>query len=225
VVRDNFTILCHAESKYQPAAKRSPDLGFFMCVTPPAEPGGETTLVDGIAFLDRLPAALRRRFETGIIYEMYWEKERWQSDFAIEDVQSLEAWLANIPGVRFTIHGEALHLFSSKAAITRSLRGDPVFATGILAHLPHLAHPEYLDKKVYTKPSNRVYFGDGEELSDKYINIMIDIQDALAYYHRWEANDVLMIDNTRYLHGRTMTQRPCERVLVSRFGWLNGACR
>jgi len=221
VVSKNFTILSHTEGTFQPHVKRPPELCFFMCVTPPAEPGGETTLLDGIAFLDRLPAALRKRFEdTGLTYEMYWEKERWQNEFAIEDTQSMKAWLASVPGVRFTIHGDELHLFYTTKAITRSRRGDPVFATGLLAHLPRIVHPKYCDKKVYTKPSNRVYFGDGEELPDGVINELIDIQDSLAYPHRWQAQDTLVIDNTRTLHGRTMTERDCERVLVSRFGWL-----
>jgi len=34
----------------------------------------------------------------------------------------------------------------------------------------------------------------------------------------FQSGDILIIDNTRYMHGREMTTTPCTRVLVSRFG-------
>ncbi len=194
---------------------------FFMCTTPPVEPGGETILIDGIEFLERLSPSLRDRFKnSGLTYEMYWEQERWQQEFSIENIDALNALLNKIPRVRLTIQNGALHLFYSTGAITKDRNDNEVFAVALFGHLPRITHPRYLDKKVHAKPSNRVYFSDGEELSDEIINELIDIHDTLAYPHRWEAKDVLLIDNTRYMHGRTMTQRPCERIIASRFGWL-----
>ncbi|MFC1778089.1 TauD/TfdA family dioxygenase [Pseudomonadota bacterium] len=54
VFRSNFSLLAHSEGTYRPWPL-PPDLCFFCCITPPSEAGGETTLVDGIAFYDRLP--------------------------------------------------------------------------------------------------------------------------------------------------------------------------
>jgi alpha-ketoglutarate-dependent taurine dioxygenase len=220
VFQNNYSLLGHTEGTYKPYPA-PPEICFFMCVTPPVEPGGETTVVDGVEFLNRLPASLRRRFEdSGLTYEMYWEKERWQNEFEVENIRELEALLASLSNVRYAVHGDALHLFYTRQAIQQSRQGDRVFATALLAHLPHIAHPLYYDKKAYCKPSNRVFFGDGEELTDETVNELIDIHDSLAYPHRWAAQDVLVLDNTRYLHGRTMTARDCARVLVSRFGWF-----
>ena len=217
----NFTILSHTEGAFQPKDRRQPDMCFFMCLMPPECEGGETTLADGAAFLQALPEAMRQRFlQHGVTYEMQWGKERWQPEFAVEDAQALQQWLSARNDVRFSMEGDELHLFYTTAAITRSHWGQQVFATGMLAHLPRITHPRYLDKRVHVKPTNRVYFGDGTELTDEEINTLIDIQDGLAYRHRWQQGDVIVIDNTRCLHGRVMTQRDCPRTLASRFGWL-----
>ena len=220
VVRDNLAIMGHTEGTFRPYPP-SPGVCFFMCSVPPDEAGGETLLIDGIKFLQHLPKTIRNRFKkVGITYEMYWEQERWQQEFSINDMCAIDTLLTHIPGVKFNFQNCALHLFYNTAAITKDRNGNDVFAVAILAHLPRINHTNYIDKAVHTKPSNRVYFGDGEELSDGVINELIDIHDTLVYPHRWMAHDVLLIDNTRYMHGRTMTQHPCERIITSRFGWL-----
>jgi alpha-ketoglutarate-dependent taurine dioxygenase len=220
VFRDNYSLLGHTEGTYKPHPA-PPEICFFMCVTPPDERGGETTAVDGIEFLRRLPPDLRRRFEEeGITYEMTWDRQRWQDEFEIDDVNELKALLDNLPTVRYTLQGEELNLFYTTKAVKNSRQGDPVFATALLAHLPRIAHPGYADKKGYAKPSNRVFFGGGEEIPDETVSALIDIHDSLAYPHVWQAQDALVLDNTRYLHGRTTTERDCVRVLVSRFGWF-----
>jgi alpha-ketoglutarate-dependent taurine dioxygenase len=223
VFGNNYSLLGHTEGTYK-AYPAAPEMCFFMCVTPPAELGGETTLIDGMEFYRCIPEALRLRFEEqGITYEMTWERERWQNEFGIELIEELEALLSGIKGTRYSMNGDELHLFYSTQAITRSRRGDLVFANAMLAHLPHITHSQYVGQNAYCKPSNRVYWGNGDVIADEVLNTLIDIHDSIAYPHRWQANDVLVIDNTRYLHGRTMTLRDCDRVLISRFGWLKKA--
>jgi alpha-ketoglutarate-dependent taurine dioxygenase len=221
VFPDNYTLLGHTEGSYRPNGN-APDVCFFMCVTPPDELGGDTTLADGIEFLAQLPQELKERFlESGITYEMHWEKERWQNEFFVANAQELQAFFSSTKCVKFTLdEKEVLHLLYTTEAITKSRIGQDVFAPAILAHLPRITHPEYLNKVTYSKPSNRVYFGDGEEISDRIINQLIDIYDSILYPHRWHGKDVLVIDNTRYLHGRTMTENDCDRKLISRFGQL-----
>ena len=47
------------------------------------------------------------------------------------------------------------------------------------------------------------------------------IHDELSVGHRWQAGDVLIMDNSRILQGRTMTAVPCERRIATCFGWLH----
>jgi alpha-ketoglutarate-dependent taurine dioxygenase len=220
VFRDNFILLGHAEGTYRPYPP-PPEVCFFMCVTPPAVAGGETTLVDGAEFLKAMPADLRNRLEhVGVIYECLWEVERWQAEFGIDTEAELKALLGSFPNIRFGLTDGVLNLFYSTPAITRSRSGTPVFANGVLAHLPCISHPRYAGLPVYVKATNQVYFGDGEPFSEKVVNALVDAHEQVVYRHRWMANEVLIVDNTRYMHGREMTVQPCDRALVSRFGSL-----
>lgn len=218
VFRNNFVILGHSEGVCRPYP-HAPELCFFMCMVPPVEAGGETTLIDGGEMLAALPFDLRHRLATlGVIYEYLWSRERWQVEFGVADEVELVALLTRLSGVRFGMTPEGLHLRYTARAINRSQQGAEVFCNGILAHLPHLNHPKYLGKPVHVNPTNRVYFGDGSPLSDHDVNALVDAHDQVVYRHRWQANDLLIIDNTHFMHGREMTRQPCERVLVSRFG-------
>jgi len=220
VMPKNYTLFAHGEGVYSPRPGGRPEIAYFLCLTPPSETGGETILIDGIEFLENLPAAWRKRFESGLVYEMLWEKDRWMAEFGVEDAGELEAVLARSPNIRYTLDGDRLHLFYTTQAITRSRNGHSVFAPGMLPHLPRVTHPRYQGKNVHTKPTNRVHFGDGDEITNEIANGLIDIHDDLAYPHVWQKDEILVLDNTRYMHGRTMTARDCERVIISRFGWL-----
>jgi len=214
----NFILFGHSEGHYRPSLFL-PDVCFFMCTVPPSVAGGETTLMDGVELLRMLPAELRRRLEdTGVIYEFSWEPARWQVEFGVTNEKELHAFLSNFSNARYTLSEDMLHMFYQAPAIVRTRGGAPAFANGMLAHLPNIDHPRYAGLPVYTKSSNRVYFGDGELIRNDVINTLIDAHDKVIYRHRWQASDVLIVNNTRYMHGREMTAEPCERVLISRFG-------
>jgi alpha-ketoglutarate-dependent taurine dioxygenase len=181
--------------------------------------GGETTLVDGVHFLKAMPGHLLEQFiQSDIIYEMDWQPERWKPEFQVASLRELEKLLSEQQDLEYEFRGENLALRYTTSAINRTRSGQPAFANALLAHLPRITHPAYQHNKVYTKSSNHVYFENGEEISDELINTLIDIQDKLMYLHEWRSFDLLVIDNTRFMHGRRMTTEDCERVLLSRFG-------
>jgi alpha-ketoglutarate-dependent taurine dioxygenase len=223
VHRQNFTLLSHSEGTYRPWPP-APELCFFCCVSPPLAKGGETSLVDGVRILEMMPDRLRERFmQSDIIYEMYWEPQRWRAEFQVEDTSELEKLLNEHPSLEYDFRGEDLVLHYRTSAICQSRSGQPAFANALLAHLPRITHPAYQQNRVYTKSSNHVYFENGEEIEDETINVLIDIQDKLMYLHEWQTGDLLVIDNTRFMHGRRMTQTDCERILLSRFGSPGGS--
>ncbi len=218
VSRGNFELFMHSEGTYR-SYPTPPDICFFWSVCAPAAVGGETTVVDGVEFLNKLPTHLRERFENeGVIYQSQWEKSRWCSEFLVEDVKSLEALLQSIPAINYELDGDVLHVRCKVDVILTTMAGEKSFANALLAHLPYISHPNFLDSRVYVKPTNRVFFGGGEEIPGNIINLLIDIQESILVAHRWQINDCLIVDNRRFLHGRKMTASPCERVLVSRFG-------
>jgi alpha-ketoglutarate-dependent taurine dioxygenase len=225
VFRKNFILLGHSEGAYRPYPP-PPDVCMFMCQTAPSVPGGETTVIDGVAMLGEMPEELKGRLmDQGIVYESLWESDRWRAEFGVKSISELQALLAGIPEVRCNLEEDNLRLFYHAPAIEPCSSGELAFANGVLAHLPRIEHSRYQNLPVYTKPSNRVYFGDGEELDAVSINALIDAHDNVVFRHRWQRHDVLILDNTRYMHGREMCSRPCERVLLSRFGILRRELR
>lgn len=226
----NFTLLSHTEGTFRPAidaaaprpiAPCAPDVGFLLCEVAPNVAGGETTLVDGVSLLTALDPAVRARFEReGIGYHMVWERERWQNELGAESQAALEPLLRQSPNTRFEFDGDTLRLFHRAPGITTTRTGTPVFAPALLAHLPRIPASIDAQRLIFAKASNRVCFGAGDELPDEVVSHLIEIHDATAHLHRWQQGDLLILDNTRTLHGRTRTVVDCDRKLKSRFGWL-----
>ena len=221
VFKENYILLGHSESTYRPFPA-PPQVCIFKCIVAPAERGGETTCIDGRAMFEAMDRSLANRLEQqGVVYEVLWEPPRWRCEFGVESVPDLCKVLSASAQVKYTISSEgALHAFFKIPAIRQFKDGSRAFINGILAHLDRMPHPRYANLPVYTNPLNRVYFGDGTPLSDEDIINMIDAHDEVAMRHRWCADDILILDNHRYMHGREMTAAPCKRELLSRFGML-----
>lgn len=221
----NFNLFAHSEGTYRPFPP-PPELCFFNCLQAPTSKGGETLLFDGVLFLNKLPEELRQRFEQqGLIYEAVWETQRWQTEFRVDSLDELDQLLANHPQCSYRILGDDIEVRCQVPAIQESLGRQAAFANGLLAHLPHIPHPGWKDRNAYSKPTNRVLFGDGEEISDALINTLIDIQDEIVVAHSWQGDDLLILDNKRTMHGRSMTEGEAERRIRSRFGSLKPELR
>jgi alpha-ketoglutarate-dependent taurine dioxygenase len=216
----NYILLGHSEGMYRPYPP-PPNICFFMCVIPPNSLGGETTIVDGVQILNSLPQDLKKKLITlGVIYQSEWKPSRWQAEFCVETEKSLKAILNVLPEVNYSIENGILNLRSHMKAVHKTHTGLLAFANGILAHLPGINHPRYSELPVFFNPTNALYFGNGELFSDVEINQMIDAYDQNYIKQSWEAGDILMLDNMRFMHGRMHTAKECERLILSRFGWL-----
>jgi alpha-ketoglutarate-dependent taurine dioxygenase len=220
VHRNNFILLSHSEGLYRPYPP-PPDLCFFLCRTPPSAQGGETIVVDGAELLQALPSALAEQFEQqGVIYSGVWSRERWQAEFGVESQLEVEELLRGVADFSFSWVGREPELEWSyrAAAIKSDTRGRRGFINAVLAHLPAIDHPRYRGLPVYVNARNGVCYGNGEPLGSRDINLLIDAHDAVAHRHRWQENDLLVLDNRCFMHGRLMTSMPCERVVITRFG-------
>jgi alpha-ketoglutarate-dependent taurine dioxygenase len=215
----NLILLGHSEGAYKPY-QLQPNLCFFMCIKPPEALGGETTVLDGVEMMNLIPEKLKSKLLIlGIIYECEWEKDRWKIEFGVKTERSLLKLLKQLNILDFKLEKEKLYFKLQRQAVNKTLNGQLAFANGLLTHLPSINHNFYKDKPIYTNPSNKVYWGNNEEISEGEINSLIDIHDKVVLKHKWEKGQILMIDNMRFMHGRLATEIDCERVIVSRFGW------
>jgi len=66
-------------------------------------------------------------------------------------------------------------------------------------------------------------FVDGTIVPDKVVAEVKRVSDALTVPVRWQPGDLLMLDNTRFLHGRKAILNTKERRIISYFGYLKFA--
>jgi len=215
----NFSLLSHAEGAFRPY--KSPDIGFFHCSQPSTVPGGETFFVDGREFYQRLPGDLRDKFlQHGIIYESLWERQRWQVEFDINEPSDMVELAPRLPRLEYRFEGDEMLVRCRGTAIQQYPDGERVFVNALLGHLSRTTHPAYAEAKVLCKDTNGIYFGDGELITDDQVNLLLDIQDEISLDYAWHRNDLLVVDNGLYMHGRRHTVADCERRISVRFGHL-----
>ena len=215
----NFTLFSHNEGSYRPFEPAH--LAFFLCIEAPSHPGGETLLADGRAFYNELPANLSHTLnQEGIVYSARWDEERWQAELGVNSVGELEELAKLHDDFSFTFEHDEMLYRCRRRVIIEDLQGELVFANAMLAHLPSIPHPGYTRLNPYARESNQVLFGNGQVPDDRDIRGLIDIQDKVGYEHSPSKGDLLIIDNSRVMHGRRSTAGDCRRVLLTRFGYL-----
>ena len=192
-----------------------PDSCFFYCLTPPSR-GGATTICDGVAIVRDLPSALREQMaERRIKYIMlagpplldYWLGTREPDDRQLSDPPP------HCPYRFKRVGGQVARLF------TRPLLHRPMFAQD-LAFGNFLLFARYL-RGVKTFP----LLDDGSTVPDDWVEAVKRASDPLTVPIEWQAGDLLILDNSRFMHGRTAIVEGDGRLIATYFGYLDDAPR
>jgi alpha-ketoglutarate-dependent taurine dioxygenase len=190
-----------------------PDSCFFFCISPPSR-GGLTTLCDGVDIVRRLPDPIRRAMEGRRLRYIlpappevlaYWLGTATPTD---DD-------LSNPPlGCPFTFErngGRVVRIF------TRPLLHRPMF-TDEPAFGNFLLFARYL-RGIRTFP----LLDDGQVVPDEWIEAVKAASDPITVPVDWRKQDLLMLDNSRFMHGRTAVDATDDRVIATYFGYLKNA--
>ena len=192
-----------------------PDTCFFYCLTPPSF-GGATTICDGVAIVRDLPPGQREEMaRRRIKYMMPAEAtllEYWLGTPNPDDRQ-----LANPP----SICPYSFERVGSQVArvFSRPLLHRPMFIED-LAFGNFLLFARYL-RGVKTFP----LLDDGSPVPDEWVEAVKRASDALTVPITWQADDLLMLDNSRFMHGRTAIVEGDQRLIATYFGYLDDAPR
>lgn len=199
VLEGNGLIHLHGEMYYMPESSR-PNYLWLGCFIPAPE-HGETTICDSTEFYKNLSASTRRMFESKkVCYKHNVREESWRlSNKNIEDaIKMLNGWG-----------------FSNVRAEGKNLLGDfvtsaiKVFQDGRKGFINSIAN---VGQYHYTQ----AILEDGTNIPKSVIEEIIEVGEATCKPHRWQKNDILIVDNAWVLHGR----RPFtgERSICTRFG-------
>lgn len=192
-----------------------PDICFFHCINAPKE-GGETTYCDGVDLAQRLPAKVRTALENrSLLYIQQAGPAMLQ--FWLGTSKPNDAILANPPShcpYRFRRVGPSIVRYFSRPALHKTLLSDELAFGNFL-----------LFARYYLKLDRIPLFEDGSIVPDWIVEAIKEAADPITFTASWQAGDILILDNSRFMHGRNAITDSSDRLIASYFGYLNGVER
>jgi alpha-ketoglutarate-dependent taurine dioxygenase len=191
-----------------------PDLAMFGCLSAPGA-GGQTTVCDGIALAKALPAEVRRGLEGR---RLIYLKGCWPEllQFWLGTAEPDDALLRNPPPrcpykfMRLP-DGRIARYFSRPALHKPMFADELAFGNFLLFARFNNGRGDY------------PLLDDMRPVPEAWLQSIKAAGDRLAYPIDWQQGDVVMLDNTRFLHGRTAIRDAAERQIATYFGYLDFA--
>jgi len=206
----------HREGSYAPGC---PDLLLLYCVRPadPSDPGGQTNLCDGVELLDALPAKIQE-FVDDAVLKWSWSAtpERWRAflgvdtpEAALARLNKLTARLRSWEKLEAEFEGDVLKgVFHTRCVIPTRWGGKRSFCNSLLIYHYRQA-TEFYPKHQYVPTMN-----DGAPFPHDMLAEISTYANERTHSTHWQANDILIFDNSRYMHGRTGFKDTRRQILV-----------
>lgn len=206
----------HREGSYAPGC---PDLLMLYCVRPadPTDPGGQTNLCDGVELLNALPAQIQK-FVSDAILKWRWSAtpERWRAFLGVDTpgpaLARLNKMTARLPSwekLDAEFEGDVLKgVFQTLCVIPTRWGGKRSFCNSLLIYHYRQA-TEFYPKHQYVPTMS-----DGAPFPHDMLAEISRYAEERTHSTHWQANDILIFDNSRYMHGRTGFKDTRRQILV-----------
>ncbi|MEH2169912.1 MAG: TauD/TfdA family dioxygenase [Nostoc sp.] len=179
-------IKLHGEMYYQ---QNIPLMLWFFCANPPLE-DGETTVCDGKQFFHEISSSTKELFsKKKLKFTVRISQEDWQKKYQTDDLNQLEE-MCQKNNTLLTVNNDKSILleYISPAIIPSRCGKYQVFINSLLP-----------TKQLSPKILN---FEDDSEIPEEVVSELNEIAEKITIEISWQKGDILMIDNTRILHGR-----------------------
>jgi alpha-ketoglutarate-dependent taurine dioxygenase len=190
-----------------------PDVCFFACLNPPSGDGA-TTVCDGVEIVRQLPPGTRSAFEgRRLLYAqpaIAEELDYWLGTASPNDAQ-LAAPPPSCPYFFWRAPGMIVRAFTRPALHKPMFTDGPAFGNFLLF------------ARYCLGTSGFPLFEDGSPVPDSLLTTVKSVSDRLEASVAWRKGDLLMLDNSRFMHGRTAVRDAEERLIASYFGYLRFA--
>jgi alpha-ketoglutarate-dependent taurine dioxygenase len=215
----------HGEIYYQ---KRRPVAIWLYCAIPPVPGEGETLVADGAAIYQALSPRTQELFkQQNVKYITYFPNGKWQKRFFTDDLEKVKQ-LCLERNVRVKIN-EADSFVTTEstapAVFEPPFSQSPVFVNNVLqflmieAGVDFDAETEFAGKQVPQDDDlihTVVRLEDGSKIPDDVVSEIDEVTNQFTRLVTWEKQDILLVDNTRALHGRRAFS--CDRAIYIRMG-------
>ena len=191
-----------------------PDVAMFCCLSPPSA-GGETTLCDGIALVHAMPADVREALAPRrLVYVNRTSPQQLQ--YWLGTIEPNDALLRAPPatspyGFERLRDGQIVRHFSRPALHKPMFANAPAFGNFLLFAR-------------FTNGRNDFpLLDDWQRVPEAWFQAIHAAGETVRCAVAWQQGDVLMLDNTRFMHGRTAICDTAERRIATFFGYLRFA--
>jgi alpha-ketoglutarate-dependent taurine dioxygenase len=215
----NQTMCMHHELSY---ALDPPSLMLFACLVAPTG-GGATPVADSPTVLDALPADLVERFErVGWLLTRNYNEDigaSFADAFGTDDRGAIESYCrANAIKFEWQPDGALRTRQRRRAVVRHPLTGRRCWFNQIAFLNEWTLAPEVREYlvDVYGEdglPFN-TRFGSGDPIGADVVQTINEVYDANTVRERWEAGDLLLVDNIRTAHARESFKGPREVVVA-----------
>ena len=178
--------VAHCEHAYLPLR---PDVIWFCCTVPAAQ-GGETLFWDGARVWEELSEASKQLFLSKKLKFCHQiPADGWKRYICSDVITDFKQMLDRLEGVSFQIDEEqTVYLeYVCSAVVKTKYSNQDAFANSFWA---------------YQKKTEEAIFEDGSRASDEVADEIEKVLERLTEEIPWQAGDLAMIDNSRFLHGR-----------------------
>ena len=185
-------IYLHSEASFTPS---QPEIVWFYCISPPETDSGHTLYCDGIELWEKIPAKLKLFFlENPILYRLK------IPIYLPQKKKNLKRnWYLESPGVKNCIldyNDHTLNFDFFKFTLEKSrIQNKYCFANHLF--IPLSSEPQILKRT----------FLNNKNISEADFKVLIDLADKNTKYIKWKANELVMMDNLRFMHGRAPIDR------------------
>lgn len=168
-----------------------PDVIWFCCGVP-ASQGGETLYWDGVRVWKELSEELRQLFiAKKIKFFQKFPAADWKRFLGVgATLADVKRTLNGIPGLSYKINeDQSIAIEYVCSAVVKTKYGNQdAFANSLIAE--------------YKNPRGVVTFADDSPIPSTVINQIQPVINDLTEVIPWQIGDLVMIDNSRFLHGR-----------------------
>ncbi len=190
-----------------------PDVCFFACLEPPRALGA-TTICDGVDLVRHLPAAIRDeltgrrlRYIQPVSPAIY----AWWLGTETPDAALLGNPPPQCPYEFGLFDGQPVRSFTRPALHTPMFTTEPAFGNFLLFSF------------FYNHMRGYPCLEDGSIIPDNWLEAIRATGEMLTAAVHWQRGDLLMLDNSRFLHGRSAVVPDDTRLIASFFGYLKDA--
>ncbi len=213
----NSEIPLHSEASFSPSW---PEIIWFYCSTP-SKKSGFTTIIDGVKIYENLSLSTKKFFLANQIrYKLLipFKKTEVQKKIKlnIKKKTKLKNWLLPFAGTsqtKINLKESFIQTNFNRYAINALNKSQQLTFCNHLLPAIYKDEPQILDFKM----------SNGKPIPQKIIQEIKNVTNKLIYKIKWNKGDFCMIDNRRFMHGRTKISTKEKRdisvvqTLISKF--------